>query len=95
VSFEQFVEKASERPQQAFEDLEVPEAKIIVIGTGGAGNNTVTRLMEMGGVYGAETICMNTDKQHLRITKADKKLLIGYELTRGLGAGGYPEVGKE
>ena len=95
MSFEQFVEKASERPQQAFEDLEVPEAKIIVIGTGGAGNNTVTRLMEMGGVYGAETICMNTDKQHLRITKADKKLLIGYELTRGLGAGGYPEVGKE
>ncbi len=95
MSFEQFVEKAGERPQQAFEDLEVPEAKIIVIGTGGAGNNTVTRLMEMGGVYGAETICMNTDKQHLRITKADKKLLIGYELTRGLGAGGYPEVGKE
>lgn len=95
MSFEQFVEKASERPQQTFEDLEVPDAKIIVIGTGGAGNNTVTRLMDMGGVYGAETICMNTDKQHLRITKADKKLLIGYELTRGLGAGGYPEVGKE
>lgn len=95
MSFEQFVEKASERKEQTFEDLEVPEAKIVVVGTGGAGNNTVTRLTEMGGVYGAETICMNTDKQHLRTTKADKKLLIGYELTRGLGAGGYPEVGKE
>lgn len=97
MSFTQQVAEAAkaETPEQAFEDLEVPEAKIIVVGTGGAGNNTITRLMDMGGVFGAETICINTDKQHLRMVKADKKLLIGYDLTRGLGAGGYPEVGKE
>lgn len=92
---QQLAEAAKAETPEAFEDLEVPEAKIIVVGTGGAGNNTITRLMDMGGVFGAETICINTDKQHLRMVKGDKKLLIGYDLTRGLGAGGYPEVGRE
>ena len=46
------------------------------------------------GVAGAETIAINTDKQHLDMIQADKRVLIGKSLTRGLGAGGYPDVGK-
>jgi len=72
----------------------VKKAKIVAIGCGGAGQNTITRLTEMG-VEGASTISLNTDAKHLAVGKADKKILIGKELTRGLGAGGYPEVGKK
>ncbi len=72
----------------------VKKAKIIVVGCGGAGQNAVTRLTEMG-VEGASTISLNSDAKHLAVGKADKKILIGKELTRGLGCGGYPEVGKK
>lgn len=72
----------------------VRKAKIMVVGCGGAGQNAVTRLTEMG-VEGADTISLNSDAKHLAVGKADKKLLIGRELTRGLGCGGYPEVGKK
>ncbi len=61
---------------------------------GGAGNNTVNRLYNIG-IEGAETVCINTDKQHLDNVRADKKILVGKTLTRGLGAGGYPETGKK
>ena len=73
---------------------EFGEARIVVVGCGGAGNNTINRLMEIG-IQGAETIAINTDKQHLEVIKADKKILIGATLTRGLGAGGYPEIGRK
>jgi len=69
------------------------EAKILVVGCGGAGNNTVNRLAHIG-VKGAELVTVNTDKQHLAHVKADKKILIGYEETKGLGAGGDPTVGE-
>ncbi|MHC1605573.1 MAG: cell division protein FtsZ [Candidatus Methanofastidiosia archaeon] len=69
------------------------KARIAVVGCGGAGNNTISRLHILGGVSGAQTIAINTDKQHLGITDADVKLLIGKELTQGLGAGGDPEIG--
>ncbi len=69
-------------------------AKICVIGTGGGGNNTVSRLMEIG-IEGAETISMNTDAQDLYYSVADKKILIGKSTCGGLGAGGIPEVGEE
>jgi cell division protein FtsZ len=72
----------------------VKKARIVVIGVGGAGQNTITRLTEMG-VSGANTISINTDAKHLTVGKADKKILIGREITRGLGAGGYPEVGRK
>ncbi len=68
------------------------EVRIKVIGVGGGGTNTVTRLHRMG-VESAETIAINTDKKHLEIVEADKKILIGATMTRGLGAGGFPEVG--
>ncbi len=74
-----------------FEDFGLPQIKIV--GCGGAGNNTINRLYNVG-VDGAETIAVNTDKQHLDVIKADKKILVGKSLTRGLGAGGFPEIGK-
>ncbi|MDK2892893.1 cell division protein FtsZ [Methanohalophilus sp.] len=66
--------------------------RITIVGCGGAGNNTINRLYNIG-IEGAETIAINTDKQHLDHIRADKKILVGKTLTRGLGAGGYPEVG--
>jgi len=72
---------------------DVGQARIVVVGCGGAGNNTVKRLMTIG-VQGAECIAINTDRQHLAVTTAHRKLLIGERITRGLGAGGYPHVGK-
>jgi cell division protein FtsZ len=72
----------------------IKKAKIAVIGVGGAGQNCVTRLSEMG-CEGAVTIAANTDAKHLAVGKADKKILLGKELTKGLGCGGYPEVGKK
>lgn len=75
-------------------DIQAKEARIMVLGAGGAGNNSVTRLTEMG-VQGASTIAINTDAKHLAVSKADKKILIGKDLTRGLGAGGYPSVGQK
>lgn len=76
------------------EAFESHRANILAFGCGGGGCNTITRLTEMG-IKGAITIAANTDAKHLAITKADRKLLIGRELTRGLGAGGYVETGKK
>lgn len=70
------------------------KAKIKVVGAGGAGNNTITRISEVG-VTGAETIAVNTDAQDLLYTNADVKILIGREVTQGLGAGSIPEIGEE
>ncbi len=69
-------------------------AKIFVIGTGGAGNNTVSRLTEIG-IEGAGTISVNTDAQDLFYSNANQKILIGRETCGGLGAGGEPEIGEE
>ncbi len=66
--------------------------KIAIVGVGGSGNNTITRLFELG-VQGAELIAMNTDAQHLARVKAHKKLLLGKEITQGKGSGGNPEIG--
>ena len=70
------------------------KAAIKVIGTGGAGNNTINRITEVG-VAGSETIAINTDAQDLLYTSADKKILIGKDLTKGLGAGSIPKIGEE
>lgn len=74
--------------------LAVQRAKIKVVGCGGAGNNTINRITEVG-VTGAETIAINTDAQDLLYTSADKKILIGKETTKGLGAGSVPKIGEE
>lgn len=67
--------------------------KIFVIGAGGAGNNTISRLGEIG-IEGAETISINTDAQDLFFCKSNDKILIGKETCKGLGAGGIPDVGE-
>jgi len=72
----------------------VGQANIKVIGAGGGCNNMVSWLYKKG-IRGAEIIACNTDKQHLDITEADRKFLIGKDLTRGLGCGGFPEKGAE
>ncbi len=74
--------------------LSSQKAKIKVIGTGGSGCNTINRISEVG-IIGTETIAVNTDAQDLLYTTADKKVLIGRDLTKGLGAGGIPKVGEE
>lgn len=76
------------------EIIEERKAEIKVIGTGGAGNNTVTRLMQVG-IAGAETLAVNTDAQDLLYADGDDKVLIGRDLTGGLGAGADPSVGEE
>ena len=70
------------------------KATIKVVGTGGGGNNTIDRITEVG-IAGAETIAINTDAQDLLYTSADKKILIGREITKGLGAGSNPKIGEE
>lgn len=69
---------------------------IAVVGCGGAGNNIANRLYNMGvsGFGVLKTIAINTDKIHLDVTQADKKILIGKSITRGLGSGGFPEIGR-
>jgi len=69
-------------------------AKIKVVGCGGGGNNTINRMSDVG-ITGVETIAVNTDAQDLLYTNANTKILIGKELTQGLGAGGIPQVGEE
>ena len=70
------------------------KATIKVVGTGGGGNNTINRIAEVG-IEGAETVALNTDAQDLLYTTADKKILLGRELTGGLGAGSIPKIGEE
>jgi len=72
---------------------ELGRCRIVVLGIGGAGNNTINRLMETG-VKGAECIAINTDLRHLNAVRATQKVLIGEKVTRGLGAGGDPKVGR-
>ncbi|ADU30842.1 cell division protein FtsZ [Evansella cellulosilytica] len=69
-------------------------ATIKVIGVGGGGSNAVNRMIE-NGLQGVDFIAVNTDAQALHLSKAETKLQLGGKLTRGLGAGANPEVGKK
>ncbi len=86
-------DKTAKSIQEEF-GVDVREARILVMGVGGAGNNSVTRLTDMG-IEGAQTIAINTDAKQLSVSHAHKKMLIGREITHGLGAGGYPETGRK
>ena len=70
------------------------KTNIFVVGAGGAGNNTISRLNEMG-IEGATTIAVNTDAQDLFYSQSAKKVLLGRQTSKGLGAGGDPSVGEE
>lgn len=78
-----------------FNDLDnfEPVAKIVVIGVGGAGNNAVNRMIDEN-IQNVEFYVCNTDKQALASSKAPHRIVIGEEITKGLGAGGDPAVGK-
>ncbi|MGC8628991.1 MAG: cell division protein FtsZ [Candidatus Micrarchaeia archaeon] len=71
----------------------VPQIKIVTVGIGGGGNNTVNRLLKVG-VKGTDLVAINTDVQHFKIIDDRiKKILIGKSITKGLGAGGDPQIG--
>lgn len=74
--------------------LSALQTKVTVVGCGGGGNNTVTR-MDEGGITGADLVALNTDVQHLLQTNADEKLFVGKNQTNGRGAGSVPRVGEE
>jgi len=76
-------------------DVEMEQfANIKVVGIGGGGNNAINRMIDAG-LKGVEFIAVNTDAQALYLSKADKKIQIGEKLTKGLGAGANPEIGKK
>lgn len=77
-----------------FDTTQESMANIKVIGVGGGGNNAVNRMIEHG-VQGVDFIAVNTDAQALNLSKAEIRMQIGGKLTRGLGAGANPEVGKK
>ncbi len=85
----------SEEDKELEEVLKSLRTNIKIVGCGGGGSNTISRIMEEG-IYGSvELIAANTDAQHLLITKAQRKILLGKRLTRGLGAGALPQIGAE
>jgi len=91
---ERLLEGTSETDEELRKILESRKAEIKVVGVGGAGGNTISRLMQVG-IVGAETIAINTDAQDLLYTDADRKVLVGKEITGGLGAGADPKIGQE
>jgi cell division protein FtsZ len=84
----------SKNDQELDEILEGLKTEIAVVGCGGSGSNTITRMMEEG-IHGATLYAVNTDAQHLSRTKAMHRILIGRQRTRGLGAGSIPQIGEE
>ena len=75
-------------------EFEPYKARIMAIGVGGGGGNTINNLSGKG-VDGAATAVLNTDARHLSLIKAQHKILIGRNLTKGMGAGGFPDIGKQ
>ncbi|MFA5108676.1 MAG: cell division protein FtsZ [Candidatus Micrarchaeia archaeon] len=83
----------SKDDEELLKFLEQSKPKIYVIGTGGSGCNTMSRMAAVG-IEGVEFVAMNTDVRHLVKMRADKKLLIGKTTTKGMGAGSNPSVGE-
>ena len=89
-----FGEQVEEIKKETAEDwFGIP--KLAIVGVGGAGNNSMNRLESLGGLEGVDKIAINTDKLHLDSITCEKKVLIGKSLTRGLGAGGLPDIGRK
>ena len=74
--------------------IDAPDLKILVVGCGGGGCNSITRLNKIG-LESAMTIAINTDQRSLKETLCENRVLIGANYTHGLGAGGLPEVGEQ
>jgi cell division protein FtsZ len=86
--------KGSDSDEELKRIVEGIKTSIRVVGCGGAGSNTIDRLLEMG-VEGGEVIALNTDALHLLYSKAQSKILIGTSVTGGVGAGNDPDVGEQ
>lgn len=86
--------KSSTDDEEILKFLKETEQKILVIGAGGSGTNTLDRLFEMG-TQGITTIGMNTDAKHLLKIRANKKIILGKKISGGRGAGSNPLVGEE
>jgi len=86
--------RASDSDEELRRIVEGIKTAIRVVGCGGAGSNTIDRLLDMG-VEGGEAIAINTDALHLLYSKASTKILIGTSVTGGVGAGNDPEVGEQ
>ncbi len=84
----------SQDDEELLNFIESAKPKIYVVGAGGSGSNTITRMAELN-IEGAKLIAANTDAPHLAKTKATRKILLGKKLTRGLGAGSDPHLGEE
>ena len=93
ISFENEV-KSSDIDRELEVLLQKQSTKVKVVGCGGGGGNSVSRMREIG-IKGCEVIAINTDAQDLLYTNVDTKILIGRELTGGLGAGSNPRIGEE
>ncbi|MGC8689388.1 MAG: cell division protein FtsZ [Thermoplasmata archaeon] len=78
--------------QELIEMLRSLKTKIKIVGCGGAGSNTISRIID-DGIQDVDLIAMNTDAAHLYMTRAQRKVLLGRRLTGGLGAGAIPEIG--
>lgn len=91
---QQKVSRQHEIDEELEQLLSSQKAKIKVVGTGGGGNNTISRISEVG-IEGADVVAINADAQDLLYTTADKKILVGKEVTGGLGAGSVPKIGEE
>ena len=87
------VEAISPDDEEILRFIEGAKPKIYVVGTGGSGSNTISRLYNIG-VQGATLAAMNTDAAHLVKTRAERKLLLGKKMTKGLGAGSDIKVGE-
>ena len=89
------IPKSGEMTDDQLEDiLDDLQTNITVVGCGGAGGNTINRMMEEG-IHGAKLVAANTDVQHLVEIESDVKILMGQQKTRGRGAGSVPQVGEE
>jgi len=87
--------ETSRKEEEKIEQLaRLAQPSVVAVGLGGAGCNVMSWVKERG-VAGGKLVSVNTDANHLRISKADRRILIGENLTRGLGCGGYPELGEK
>jgi len=93
-SYKGYERSSSDIDKELEEILRRQSARIKVVGVGGGGGNTVSRMREIG-IHGGEIIAINTDAQDLLYANADQKILIGRELSKGLGAGSNPRIGAE
>ena len=87
-------DRFSSRSVDSFIQQVLQSNRILAAGVGGAGSNAINNIMTRGGIIGATTVAINTDARHLLSTQAERKMLLGRELTNGTGAGNDPNIGR-